>query len=468
MSDQHDIINHDPSGESSAVAAGIEAQQTKSASKQHRDLASNLMQKVAHPATLKRAFKSVKRNKGAPGIDGTSIQEVNDNLDHVIETISEQLTAGTYRPAPVRAVEIPKPNGGIRQLGIPTIYDRVVQQAMAQVLSEIFEPIFLNSSFGFRPKRSAHLAIQQAKQYVKDDRIWVVDIDLEKFFDRVNHDILMSRIAKHVKDKSILRLIRRFLNAGMMHNGVCNRKEEGTPQGGPLSPLLSNIMLHDLDKELDKRGHSYCRYADDCNIYVRSEAAGNRVLTSITNFIEKRLKLKVNTAKSAVDKVHNRKFLGFRLRCNGDITVSQQALARFKDKVRRITKRNRGISLERMIHELNTMTRGWFHYFKCTESETVFKHMDCWIRRKLRCFRLKQRKRKYSIKTFLQSLGVNQQQCWALAGSDKGWWRKALNPIAHRALSNKWFENKGLFSLHKNLVKHKLETAVCDNACTVV
>lgn len=468
MHDQNDIINHDPSGESSPVTAGVEAQQAVMALDQHRDLTSNLMQNVAHPATLKRAFKSVKRNKGAPGIDKTTIQEIEDDLDQVISNISEQLKTGRYCPAPVRTVEIPKPNGGTRQLGIPTISDRIVQQAMTKVLNDIFDPMFLDSSFGFRPKRSARQAISQAQQYVRDDRIWVVDIDLEKFFDRVNHDILMSRIARHIQDKSILKLIRSFLNAGMMHNGVCSRKEEGTPQGGPLSPLLSNIMLHELDQELEKRKHSFCRYADDCNIYVRSEAAGKRVLSSISNFIEKRLKLKVNTTKSAVDKVHNRKFLGFRLRTNGDITVSPASLKRLKDKIRKVTKRNRGISLERMIYELNNLVRGWFHYFKCTDSETIFKQIDCWIRRKLRCFRLKQRKRKYSINTFLQSLGMNRPQRWALAGSSKGWWRKALNPIAHRALSNKWFENKGLFSLHKNLVKHKLETAVCDIACTVV
>ena len=227
-------------------------------------------------------------------------------------------------------------------------------------------------------------------------------------------------------------------------------------------------MLHELDKELSKRGHTFCRYADDCNIYVRSKAAGKRVLDSITKFIEKRLKLKVNTTKSAVDKVSHRKFLGFRLLNNGDITIAPQSLRRFKKKVRRITKRNRGISLAQVIKELNQVTRGWFHYFKCTNSKTIFKQIDSWIRRRLRCFRLKQRKRKYSIKNFLQGLGISQQQCWSLAMSDKGWWRKALNPVVHKALNNKWFEDKGLFSLYESFVKSKPETAVCDNARAVV
>jgi RNA-directed DNA polymerase len=254
----------------------------------------------------------------------------------------------------------------------------------------------------------------------------------------------------------------------MMQNGICVRKEQGTPQGGPLSPLLSNIMLHELDKELEKRGHRFCRYADDCNIYLRSEASGKRVLESITHFIEKRLKLKVNKTKSAVDKVSNRKFLGFRLRNNGDISIAAESLKRFKDKIRAITKRNRDVKLDLVIRELNRVTRGWYHYYKCSNYETIFRQLDAWIRRRLRCFRIKQRKRKYSIMTFLRSLGINQQKCWALAGSDKGWWKKALNPVAHQALSNKWFKGLGLFSLYESFVKDKLETAVCDIARTVV
>ena len=468
MHDLIDIINHDPNGKGGTGAVGIEAQQTNSALNENRDLASNLMKQVANKATLNRAFKSVKRNKGAPGIDKISIKEVANDLDNVIESLIIQLSAGTYKPAPVRGVEIPKPNGGHRQLGIPTVIDRIVQQAISQVLNKIFDPMFYNASYGFRPKRNARQAIEQAREYVQDGKMWVVDIDLEKFFDKVNHDILMSLLAKQIQDKGLLKLIRGFLTAGMMQNGICNRTDEGTPQGGPLSTLLSNVMLHELDKELSKRGHTFCRYADDCNIYVRSKAAGKRVLDSITKFIEKRLKLKVNTTKSAVDKVSHRKFLGFRLLNNGDITIAPQSLRRFKKKVRRITKRNRGISLAQVIKELNQVTRGWFHYFKCTNSKTIFKQIDSWIRRRLRCFRLKQRKRKYSIKNFLQGLGISQQQCWSLAMSDKGWWRKALNPVVHKALNNKWFEDKGLFSLYESFVKSKPETAVCDNARAVV
>ena len=313
--------------------------------------------------------------------------------------------------------------------------------------------MFYNASYGFRPKRNA----RQAREYVQDGKMWVVDIDLEKFFDKVNHDILMSLLAKQIQDKGLLKLIRGFLTAGMMQNGICNRTEEGTPQGGPLSPLLSNVMLHELDKELSKRGHTFCRYADDCNIYVRSKAAGKRVLNSITKFIEKRLKLKVNTTKSAVDKVSHRKFLGFRLLNNGDITIAPQSLRRFKKKVRRITKRNRGISLAQVIKELNQVTRGWFHYFKCTNSKTIFKQIDSWIRRRLRCFRLKQRKRKYSIKNFLQGLGISQQQCWSLAMSDKGWWRKALNPVVHKALNNKCLRIKDFSVCMRALLKVSLK-----------
>lgn len=464
---QHNI-GPDSNGNSGTSAVKCEAQQAFSAFSKPRDLASNLMKDVADKANLKRAFKAVKRNKGAPGIDNISIKEVGNDLDNVIVHLQDQLLAGTYLPCPVKGVKIPKPSGGTRQLGIPTVIDRMVQQAISQVLTTIFDPLFSESSYGFRPKRSAKQAILQASQFVRDDRMWVVDIDLEKFFDKVNHDILMALLAKQIQDKALLRLVRRFLTAGMMQNGICMRTEEGTPQGGPLSPLLSNVMLHELDKELQKRGHTFCRYADDCNIYVRSQAAGQRVLHSLTHFIEKRLKLKVNAAKSAVDKVNNRTFLGFRLRNNGDIAVSPQSLKRIKNKIRYVTKRNRGISLAQVIKELNPIIRGWFHYFKWTNTITLFKQLDAWIRRRLRCFRLKQRKRKYSIKTFLQSMGVNQQDCWALACSDKGWWRKALNPIVHRTLSIQWFKSEGLFSLAENFVKHKSKTAVCDIARTVV
>lgn len=467
MRDQSDDINHGLSGKGSTKAAKPVAQQAELALTGYHNLTNDLIKEIGSIDNLKRAFKSVKRNKGAPGIDKTSIEEINANLDFILVDIARKLLDGTYKPSPVRAVTIPKANGS-RQLGIPTVKDRIVTQAIAHILNKIFEPLFSESSYGFRPKRNAAQAIKQAKQYVEDDRIWTVDIDLENFFDTVAHDKLMSLVAKEVKDKALLKLIRKFLQAGVMHDGVCIRKGQGAAQGSPLSPILSNIMLHELDKELEKRKHSFCRYADDCNIYVRSKAAGSRVLESITKFIEQRLKLRVNKDKSAVDKVGNRNFLGFTIRNNGSIAISSTSLRKFKDKIRDITKRNRGRKLELIFKELEKTSRGWFHYFKISESESNFKNLDGWIRRKIRCYRLKQRKRKYSIKTFLQGLGLPQQQCWNLACSDKGWWRKSLNHVIHRAMNLHWFKYNGFFSLHEAFGKHKSETAVCDIARTVV
>ena len=459
-------IHHDLSGKGSTGAAQYVVQQASLALNDDHNLTNNLMKEIASIANLKRAFKSVKRNKGTPGIDRVSIAEIESMLEAVLADISCKLLAGNYKPSAVKTVEIPKKNG-TRRLGIPTVTDRIVTQAISQALNPIFEPIFSDFSYGFRPKRNAQQAISKAKQYVEDDRIWAVDIDLEEFFNNVAHDKLMSLVAAKVKDKSVLKLIRKFLQAGVMHNGVCISKGQGTAQGSPLSPILSNIMLHELDKELERRGHSFCRYADDCNIYVRSKAAGERVLNSITNFIHKRLKLRVNQDKSAVDKVGKRTFLGFTIRNNGIIAIANDSMRKFKDKVRIITKRNRGKKLEAIIHELTLTTRGWFHYFKISESESEFKKLDCWIRRKVRCYRLKQRKRKYSIKTFLQRLGVPQQQCWNLAYSDKGWWRKSLNHVIHRAMNIEWFESNGVFSLHNAFGKYKTEAAVCDIARTV-
>jgi group II intron reverse transcriptase/maturase len=464
---QNDNINHGSSGRGSTKAAKPVVQQAQLALTDHQNLTNDLMKEIASINNLKRAFKSVKRNKGAPGIDKTSIEEIDTDLDFILRDIASRLLDGSYKPSMVRAVTIPK-DKGTRQLGIPTVKDRIVTQAIAFILNTVFEPLFSESSYGFRPKRNAGQAIKQAKQYVEDDRIWTVDIDLENFFDTVAHDKLMSLVAKEVKDKALLKLVRKFLQAGVMRDGVCIRKGQGTAQGSPLSPILSNIMLHELDKELERRNHSFCRYADDCNIYVRSKAAGLRVLQSITRFIQQRLKLRVNKDKSAVDKVGNRNFLGFTIRNNGGVAISDTALRKFKDKIRKITKRNRGRKLETIIKELTQTSRGWFHYFKISESESTFKNLDCWSRRKIRCYRLKQRKRKYSIKTFLEGLGIPQQQCWKLAGSDKGWWRKSLNHVIHRAMNLHWFKKNGFFSLHEAFGKHKSETAVCDIARTVV
>lgn len=465
---QTDFIFHDASGGNRTETTCIEASQTASACITAQNLTKDLMKEIATSENLKRAFKSVKKNKGAAGIDRMSIKEVEANLNPIIERISHELLTGQFRPLPVRHAEILKPDGNIRNLGIPTVVDRMVQQAIVQILSPIIDPTFSDLSFGFRPNRSAKDAIKKASLYVSEGRIWCVDIDLEHFFDQVNHDKLMHLVSQKIQDKSLLRLIRRFLTAGVMQNGICRAKERGTPQGGPLSPLLSNILLHQLDLELERRGHNFCRYADDCNIYVQSLKAAKRVLQSITSWIEKHLKLKVNQTKSAADKVDCRKFLGYTIYLDGSPSISKQAIARFKDKVRRITKRNRGISIEAMITELNGLLRGWFHYFKWSSFKSIFRQLDCWIRRKLRCFRIKQRKRKYSIKTFLQAMGIEQPKCWNLACSNKGWWRKAFNPVIHQAIPDSWFDQKGLFNLLRAFVLHQSETAVCDIARTVV
>ena len=325
--------------------------------------------------------------------------------------------------------------------------DRLVQQGILQVLEPLLDPTFSESSYGFRPGCNAHQALRQAQEYVAEGREIVVDLDLEKFFDRVNHDILMSRLARRVADKRLLRIVRRFLEAGMMRNGVCVERHEGTPQGGPLSPLLSNLLLDDLDQALERRGHRFCRYADDCNIYVRSQAAGERVMASVSSFLERKLRLRVNREKSAVAPVWERKFLGHRLLPGGRLGLAPESLKRVKARIRRITRRNRGVSLEGMVHELKSFLTGWVTYFRYAECRTHLSRLDGWIRRKLRCVRLKQRKRSKAIADFLQWLGVPEWRAWLLAGSGKGWGRLTGSPPAAEAMSLAWFREQGLVAL---------------------
>jgi len=366
---------------------------------------------------------------------------------HKHELITSLLD-GSYQPQPVRGVQIPKPGGkGMRQLGIPTVVDRLVQQAMLQVLESILDPTFSASSYGFRPGRSAHDALSKAKEYVAEGRVIVVDIDLEKFFDEVNHDILMARLGRWVGDKRMLAIIGRFLRAGLMQNGVCVSREEGTPQGGPLSPLLANLLLDDLDKELERRGHTFCRYADDCNIYVRSKAAGERVLSGVSTFLEKKLRLRVNRDKSAVAHVTERKFLGHRLLPGGGLGIAPQSLDRARGRVRQITRRNRGVSLAEVIGELDTFLTGWVAYFRHAACKSHLRRMDEWVRRKLRCLRLKQCKRTKPIADFLRRLGVPERRAWIGALSGKGWWRLSGSPPATEGMSLAWFESLGLLSL---------------------
>jgi RNA-directed DNA polymerase len=442
-----DGLRHDPGGDGGTGTAGSEERQTSTALNRERALASDLMERVCERDNLNRAYKRVKSNKGAPGVDGMTVEDLYPwLLEHKGELV-RSLRDGSYKPQPVRGVEIPKPNGGVRQLGIPTVVDRLVQQAIAQVLEGILEPTFSESSYGFRPGRSARDALKAGAKYVAEGRVIVVDMDLEKFFDRVNHDVLMSRLARRVGDKRLLRIIRRFLEVGMMKAGVCTERYQGTPQGGPLSPLLANVLLDELDKELEKRGHRFCRYADDFNIYVYSEAAGERVMASITKFLGKKLRLRVNREKSKVAYASEVKFLGYRILPGGRLAIALESLKRMKLRVKQITRRKRGISLAMMIAELNAYLSGWVTYFRYAEIKNHLQKLDRWIRRKLRCVRLKQRKRAKPIADFLQSLGVPEWRAWLLALSGKGWWRMSGSPQAQEAMNNAWFQEQGLVNL---------------------
>jgi RNA-directed DNA polymerase len=425
-------------------AARPEESQAPAASEPARALTASLMEEVIHFENLNRAYSRVVSNEGAAGVDGMTVGELSAWVRAHRDTLIASLLDGTYQPQPVRGVQIPKPGGGVRQLGIPTVVDRLVQQAILQVLEKLLDPTFSASSFGFRPGRGAHDALAQASGYVAEGRTIVVDLDLEKFFDRVNHDILMSRLARRVGDKRLLRIIRRFLEAGMMQEGVCVDRHEGTPQGGPLSPLLANLLLDDLDRELERRGHPFCRYADDCNIYVQSLAAGERVLASVTRYLEEHLKLRVNRTKSAAAPVGERKFLGHRLLADGTQTIAPQSLERARDRIRAITRRNRGVSFEQLVRELNSFLRGWVTYFRYAKAKGVLSELGKWVRRKLRCVRLKQRKRAQSITVFLHGLGVPWDRCWTTAASGKGWWRLAQTPAAQQGMSNAWFGAQGL------------------------
>lgn len=442
-------ISHALNSKGETGAVGIVAHQAQAAMNENRHLTTNLMEKVCSLNNLRQAYKQVKRNGGSAGVDGMTTSDMYEYFKAHIRELRTALMTGTYRPRAVKGVKIPKPGGGERQLGIPTVIDRVVQQAISQVLGTIYEPKFSESSYGFRPKRGCHDALKSASRYVAQGRVWVVDLDLEKFFDKVNHDRLMFELASRIADKRLLKLIRQYLETGMMQDGVSEKRQAGTPQGSPLSPLLSNIVLDELDKELERRGHKFCRYADDCNIYVGSEQAGQRVMASVTKFIEERLLLKVNTAKSAVAQVDQRKFLGYRLQKDGSLSVAPESLLRLKNKIREQTKRNRGRRFEEIITGLNQTLRGWINYFILSKSRDVMEKLDAWIRRKLRCYRLKQRKKGKSISNWLMELGIEAKEARNIGSSGRGWWRLAKTPALHRALSRKWFKKQELESLEE-------------------
>lgn len=414
-----------------------------------------LMEEVLSRSNLELALKRVQDNKGSAGIDGMSVNELPKYLKENWETIKTQLLAGRYNPKPVKRVEIPKPDGGVRQLGIPTVLDRFIQQALCQTLQREYDNTFSDSSFGFRPKRSAHQAILKAQEYQKDGYHYVVDMDLEKFFDRVNHDKLMGKIRKDIQDVRVLKLIRKFLNAGVMDNGVVRSSEEGTPQGGPLSPLLSNIVLDDLDRELEKRGHRFVRYADDCNIYVKTPRAGERVMKSVKEFIEKKLKLKVNEKKSKVDKPTERKFLGFSF-LNTKMGVKRklapESLTRFKDKIRAITNPRRRIKFIDLLEELKLYLRGWKNYFDLIEVRSILDDLDGWIRHRLRSFIWQQWPKMRTRYRMLIKFGLGHDLALKTAASGKGAWRIGGSLPLQIAFPNKYFDKFGLPRLHSKKI----------------
>jgi RNA-directed DNA polymerase len=435
--------------------------------------AERVLEEVLRRENMVSALRRVRSNKGAPGMDGMTVEELVPYLKTEWPRIREELLKGTYEPMPVRQVEIPKPNGnGMRALGIPTVLDRMIQQAILQVLTPIFDPHFSESSYGFRPGRCGQDAVKAAQGYAGSGYRFVVDLDLEKFFDRVNHDVLMARVARRVKDKRLVLLLRRYLESGVMVGGVIQEREEGTPQGGPLSPLLSNVMLDDLDKELERRGHRFCRYADDCNIYVRSKAAGGRVMESITRFLEKRLRLKVNREKSAVDRPWRRDFLGYTMTWHRQpkLKVSPDSIQRIKGKIRELMGKARGCSLTKVIGELVPLLRGWINYYRLSSVKIAFEELDGWIRRKLRCVIWQHWKKPRTRVKKLIGKGIERETACISAYNGRGaWWNSGASHM-HSAYPTKWFIQQGLISLlsqHQRF-QNVSRTAVCRPARTVV
>jgi RNA-directed DNA polymerase len=411
--------------------------------------AEQLMEEICDRENLEAAWKRVRRNQGGPGVDGMTIDDAKTYLCEHWPNIRARLLDGTYQPQPVKRVEIPKPDGGIRKLGVPCVVDRLIQQAVLQVLQKRWDPTFSEHSYGFRPGRSAHQAVAQAQQYVAEGYNVVVDLDLEKFFDRVNHDSLMARVAARVADKRVLKLIRAFLKAGVLEDGLVQPVDEGTPQGGPLSPLLSNIVLDDLDKELTRRGHRFCRYADDCNIYVRSLRAGQRVMASVSRFLTHKLRLKVNEAKSAVARPEERKFLGFSIANDGsERRIASKALDRFKGKIRDMTRRTRGTSLAQVIEELTPYLIGWRGYFGFCQTPRVLTNLEAWIRRRLRSYLWRQWLNGPNRYKELRRRGVPEFKAAVAAGSPTGLWRMSGHPAVHLALRNHTFDSLGLPRLY--------------------
>jgi len=451
MSDSHPDGTARNAGEHGRSASSVTADREATDPK----CQTGLIETVVSAPNMRRAYKRVVSNGGAPGVDSVRTDELAAWLSTRWEVIKEQLRRGRYRPAPVRVVYISKPGGGRRMLGIPTVADRLIQQALLQVLSPVIDPDFSDRSYGFRPGRSAGQAVHQARSYIEQGRRWVVDIDLEKFFDRVNHDVLMARVARKVKDKAVLRLVRRYLEAGMMVGGMVSPRAEGTPQGGPLSPLLSNILLDDLDSELERRGHAFCRYADDFTIYVESRIAGQRVLDSITRFVEKRLRLQVNRAKSAVDRPWNRTFLGYSVTMHKKtrLKIAAESVQRLRGKLKNIFRIGKGQSLSKLIATLVPVLRGWMNYFRHTQVRGILEQLDGWIRRRLRCVLWRQWKRTFTRVKRLMKAGLDEARAWKSATNGRGpWWNAGANHM-NQACPAKFFESIGLIRLTNHHLK---------------
>jgi RNA-directed DNA polymerase len=432
----------------SGAAAGAEAG-TAAVGRTKPEAAQRLLEAALERGNMLCAYQRVVKNAGAPGVDGLTVSELKPWLQAHWPKVKQALLAGEYMPAAVRKVEIPKPQGGVRTLGIPTVVDRLIQQALHQVLQPLFDPGFSRSSYGFRPGRNAHQAVQAARSYVAEGKRWVVDLDLEKFFDRVNHDVLMARVGRKVKDDRVLKLIRRYLEAGLMEGGIASARTEGTPQGGPLSPLLSNILLDDLDRQLEQRGHRFCRYADDCNIYVGSQRTGQRVLQAITAFLEQGLKLKVNASKSAVARPWERKFLGYSMTWHKEpkLKIASQSRQRITEKIRLALRRGRGQSMQRIITGLNPVLRGWMAYFRLTEIKNVLEELDGWLRHKLRTLLWRQWKHVYRRARNLMKAGIDKVRAWKSATNGRGpWWNGGASHM-NQAYPKSWFDRMGLVSL---------------------
>lgn len=434
------------------TAAPTREQQAFAAWREELNREERILENIAHRYNLEHACQRVKSNKGAPGIDGMTVEEMERWLNTHMAELREQLLNGSYRPQEVKGVSIPKPNGGRRQLGIPTAIDRLVQQAFVQELTPILDPQMSESSYGFRPNRSAHQALKAGSAYVEQGYTVAVDLDLEKFFDKVNHDILMSKLARRIKDKRVLYYIRQMLKAGMMDNeGIKQKREQGTPQGGPLSPLLANVLLDALDRELESRGLRFCRYADDCIIFVRTLRAGERVLTNISRYIEEELKLKVNQQKSKVDIVTNCTYLGYIIGKRGMLRIAPTSVKKLKAKVRLITRRNRPTPLREVIAELTPVVRGWTNYFKLAAISELCQQLDEWTRRKLRCLRLRQCRHPKGIRRFLEGIGCKRKLWSGIAAMGRRWWRIACSEPANICMDNAWLRAEGYISFYQLL-----------------